>query len=370
VRAKRIVQVSAYYPPHLGGQENAVHDLAVQLADAGHTVEVLTSTAGGGTSGVSQEDGVQVKRLWGFAVGHAPILPLFPVALFRAAKPDSVVHVHIGQAFTPEMVWLVSKLRHFKYIAHLHIDFQPSGPMGVLLPLYKRFVLKYVLQGATCVVALNKKTLQTVRESYGYTGQAVVMNNGLDDAYFLLERKRFTQEPPSPLRLLFVGRLSKQKNVSTLLEALKITDRQVYVDIIGDGPEYSLLKKMITENHLANVSLHGRLERNEITEFYKTCDALIMPSLYEAQPLVLLEAMAARIPIIGARVIGIEDHLRDGGILVNPTAEGLANGIEQYYKQYRLLPELVERAYSNAAALRWPHTLKKYEALYEEVLGA
>jgi glycosyltransferase involved in cell wall biosynthesis len=370
VKAKRIVQVSSYYPPHLGGQENAVHDLAKQLVNARHYVQVITSTEGEGMRGSRVEKGVHVRRLKGFVFGHAPIMPWFPVALFGAAPQGTVVHLHIGQAFTPEMVWLISKLRGFDYIAQLHIDFEASGPVGVLLPIYKRFVLKRALRSARAVLVLNEKTFHTVRDVYGYKGTLRIVNNGIDEVYFTLNRPAFASIPPDVLRLLFVGRLSKQKNIPTLLKAIKLTKRKVHLDIIGEGDEKELVEKIMHEYGLANVTLHGRLSRVEVMKFYETCDALIMPSLYEAQPLVLLESMAARIPIIGTEVIGVADHIKGVGIVVTPTAKGLVEGLERYFAEYAQLPEMVERGYRQVEKLRWKHTLKEYEALYEEVLGS
>lgn len=367
---KHIVQISSYYPPHLGGQENAVHDLAQQLANVGHQVHIIASAKGSSMHGKTREKGVFVHRLRGFVFGHAPIMPAFPLTLLRQAHPKSVVHLHIGQAFTPEVVWLISKLRGFKYIAQLHIDFEPSGPAGILLPLYKRFVLGPVLRAASAVVVLNQKTLNTVRDSYGYKGNALIMNNGIDDAYFAIKRPAAKAKPPQVLRLLFVGRLSKQKNIGTLLDAIKVTKRKVHLDIIGDGDESESVKQTIKAHGATNVVLHGRLTREDVMKFYKTCDALIMPSLYEAQPLVLLEAMASGVPIIGTNVIGVEDHIQNIGIIVDPTVSGLAAGIEQYYTQYADLSERVQRGCKKAEKLRWSHTLKKYETLYEKVLEA
>ncbi len=193
------------------------------------------------------------------------------------------------------------------------------------------------------------------------------MNNGIEESYFTLERPPFSPQPPRTLQLLFVGRLSKQKNIGALLEALTQTKRKVHLDIIGEGEERETIQHLIAECHLTNVTMHGRLPRNQVMKFYETCDALIMPSLYEAQPLVLLEAMAARIPIIGTNVIGVVDHIKDIGIIVEPTAEGLAEGIEQYYKQYPSLPEMTERGCDLVEKLRWSYTLKEYELLYEKV---
>lgn len=369
MKVNHIVQVSAYYPPHLGGQENAVHDLARELAKAGRRVTVLTSNKGANSRGLTKENGVHVHRLWGVVFGHAPIMPWFPFALMRHTKACGIIHLHIGQAFTPEMVWLVAKLKRLKYIAQLHIDFEPSGPAGFLLPLYKRLLLKRVLRAASAVVTLNKKTARIVRDTYGYKGTIHVMNNGIDETYFNLKRQPFAPKPPKILRLLFVGRLSKQKNIATLLQALQLTNRKVHLDIIGDGEERQTIHEAIRTYGLTNVTMHGRLSRKDVLRFYETSDALIMPSLYEAQPLVLLEAMAARLPIIGTNVLGVADHIKNIGVIVEPTAKDLAAGIEQYDTHYALLPHMVEQGGVGMEKLRWHHTRKKYEALYETAMG-
>lgn len=368
MKKRRIVQVSAYYPPHLGGQENAVHDLANQLADKGHEVRVLTSTQGGGTEGSSKEGKVLVTRLRGFVFGHAPIMSRFFGVLLAMTSKNSVVHVHIGQAFTPEMVWLVSKFRKFNYIAQLHIDFEPSGPAGILLPLYKRLVLKHVLRAARAVVVLNEKTYKTVRSIYGYKGSLRIMNNGIDEVYFNIKRSAFNTKPPATLNLLFVGRLTPQKNVPVLLDAIRLSKQKIHLDIVGEGSESEHVKELLGKYALTNVTLHGRLPRSEVIKFYESSDALIMPSVYEAQPLVLLEAMAARIPIIGTNVIGVGEHIKNAAIVVDPTVEGLKKGIDQYYKEYSVLPKYVATGYKKAKKLRWSHTLPEYERLYEEVL--
>lgn len=363
----RIIQVSSYYPPHLGGQENAAHDLSTQLAAAGHEVHVLASSRGD-MPGKAIEQGVQVQRMSNIEFGHAPIMPQFAPALWQLAN-DSVVHVHIGQAYTPEIVWLMAKLRGFPYIAHLHIDFEPSGPAGFLLPLYKQIILKRVLRSAFAVAVLNNKTLQLVRQKYGVKNQVCILNNGIEEAYFLLKRKTQQNTPPKKLRLLFVGRLSKQKNLLTLMRALALTKRDVHVDIIGEGDQRNAIEQCIRDLRIAcKVTLHGRLDRSAILPFYSGHDALIMPSLYEAQPMVLLEAMAARIPIIGTNVIGVGEHIQKIGIIVEPTAEDIASGFEKFDNYYNKLPAMVQKGYQKVSAQRWSNLLQQYEDLYEEAL--
>ncbi len=366
----KIIQISSYYPPHLGGQENVVQDLSRHLVEAGHNASVLTSTKGGGKRGVSKEQGVDVYRMSAGEFGHAPIMPGFGPRLFSLAKKGSIVHIHVGQAFTPELVWLVSKVRRFQYIAELHIDFEPSGPAGFLLPLYKKFILRRVLRSAAAVIVLNKKTQQSVRKNYGVPkNRILLMSNGIDESYFVIKRRPAREQPPKELRLLFVGRMSKQKNLPMLIEALTLTQHKVRVDIVGDGDQRAEVEKAIADAGLTNVTLHGRLPRHEVLDFYATCDALVMPSLYEAQPLVLLEAMAARIPILGTNVIGVAEHIWGAGMVVEPTAQAFAKGIDRLHDEYDQLPGLVKAGFEKAEKLRWRNLRKEYETLYEEALA-
>lgn len=365
----KIIQISSYYPPHLGGQENAVRDLSRQLASSDHEVHVITSTCGGGKKGHSVEDGVNVWRLAALEFGHAPIMPAFVPTLMRLATPGSVIHLHIGQAFSPEWTRFASKLRSFPYIAELHIDFEPSGPAGVLLPLYKRLALRPVLRAAHTVAVLNQKTSDLVKNVYGVTKKTYIVNNGIDEDYFAVNRPEFATTPPQRLKLLFVGRLSKQKNVPALITALPLTKRNVHLDIVGDGDQRGLIEQTIKDHNVADrVTLHGRLDRQQVLEFYRGSDVLVMPSLYEAQPLVLLEALATRIPIIGTDVIGVAEHIADAGVVVQPTPEALAAGFDEYYRRYSQLPDLVEHGYQKAVPLRWQNLLPTYETLYREAL--
>ena len=124
-----IVHVTAYYPPHLGGQEVIAQGLARQLAIAGQNVEVVSSDQGA-QPGTSVEDGVRITRLRSGELGHTAIVWSLFFWILRRARRESIVHVHMGQAFTPEVVWLASKIKRFKYIIHLHIDPRTVGATG------------------------------------------------------------------------------------------------------------------------------------------------------------------------------------------------------------------------------------------------
>jgi len=362
----KIIQVSAYYPPHLGGQENAVHDLATQLAVVGENVEVVTSDLGS-TPGVTFESGVRVTRLKSLEKAHTAIIWDLLPWLLRHAKKDSIVHLHIGQAYTPEVVWLASKIKGFKYIAHMHIEPVQSSSAGMFLPIYKKLFLKRSIRAASVVVVLNDRHKRIIEQDYDYVRKVLIMSNGVDEPYFNVNRK-INRDLKHPLRLLFVGRLSPQKNLPNLVKALAQLKEKAQLDIVGDGEDRVEIERMLQAMKLKNVMMHGKLERAQILEFYRTCDALILPSLYEAQPLVLLEAMAAKVPVIGTKVLGIEEHIKNIGILVESNPKALEKGITVFSKlSSRQVTEMTQKGFEKVSQLKWSKLVKKYIATYEKV---
>lgn len=129
----------------------------------------------------------------------------------------------------------------------------------------------------------------------------------------------------SPPRLLFVGRLALEKGLSDLLEALHLGQQQgllLDLTIVGDGPERGNLEILANQYDLqGQVRFKGYIPAGEkLWKCYTQADMFILPSLSEAQGKVLIEAMAAGLPIIATRVGGIPSIIehRRTGLLVPP----------------------------------------------------
>jgi glycosyltransferase involved in cell wall biosynthesis len=119
----------------------------------------------------------------------------------------------------------------------------------------------------------------------------------------------------------FVGRLSPEKNIPTLLQCAKALPNISFV-IVGEGPQKSPLQQMAGQ--MKNVFFIGQVDNVE--KFYAAFDVLMLPSLVEGLPLVLLEAMATGTPVITSDVGAISEIVNDGvnGFLVwNPSAHQL-----------------------------------------------
>lgn len=126
-------------------------------------------------------------------------------------------------------------------------------------------------------------------------------------------------------RLLYVGRLTIVKGVHTMIEALApllISDSEVYLDIIGDGPYRSQLESLATRYKLNHkIKFHKWQSKTYINDALSACTLLIFPSIYpEAFGISGIEAMMHGKPVVGFDVGGVSTWLKDGitGFLVKP----------------------------------------------------
>lgn len=132
--------------------------------------------------------------------------------------------------------------------------------------------------------------------------------------------------------LLFVGRLAAVKGLPVLfdaLEALQPTHPDLRVTIIGDGPDRAALEAR-ARRLSSMVQFVGYKSQAEVAETLRRMDMLVLPSFAEGVPVVLMEAMAAGIPVVTTRIAGVPELVEDGvaGILVLPgDVAALANAI-------------------------------------------
>jgi glycosyltransferase involved in cell wall biosynthesis len=112
----------------------------------------------------------------------------------------------------------------------------------------------------------------------------------------------------------FIGRTTGQKDLATLIKAfslVKISIPELKLDIVGDGPQKTLLKDLCTELGLtSSVRFLGTITDSQ--QLLRNWQMLVLPSIYEGLPTVVLEALANGIPVIGSDIPGIRDLIEPG----------------------------------------------------------
>ena len=143
-------------------------------------------------------------------------------------------------------------------------------------------------------------------EKYFITQKIVVIPNWVKD----VKRNEFDNRNKN--KLLGVGRLESQKNFKSIIKALSNTE--IELDLVGEGSEKEALKK-ISNSFSTNVNFLGRLDYKELDQLYLNYKIFVLPSLFEGNPKVVLEAMSKGALVIARKnknIAEIIDHNQNG----------------------------------------------------------
>ena len=210
-----------------------------------------------------------------------------------------------------------------------------------------------------------------IKVIYSGINEEILKRRSLDKEQLL---KKFGIQPNN----FIVGTLAvlkPRKGISTLINAAKVIVQNcsnVKFLIIGKGPLKKELENQIKSLNLQNHVIFYDYVEN-LVDAYKVFNLLVLPSLTEGFPAVLLEAMAFGMPVVATRVGGVPEAIEDGvsGILIPPkNPEALAGAIIKIYKNPEIVSEMVKNARSRFEKYFTAETTAhQYEKVYEELLG-
>jgi glycosyltransferase involved in cell wall biosynthesis/GT2 family glycosyltransferase/2-polyprenyl-3-methyl-5-hydroxy-6-metoxy-1,4-benzoquinol methylase len=156
--------------------------------------------------------------------------------------------------------------------------------------------------------------------------------------------RRSKKSISKPLQVGFLGYVLPQKGVHIMVQALQqFQKEQIVGHIFGDGPNnYRTMLRNIDQKNL--ISFHGGYKPDDLPDLLAMLDLVVVPSVWEeTQGVVVLEALAAKLPVIGSRIGGIPDFLEDGfnGYLVQPNdMNHLRNALSRIVNEPELLLKL------------------------------
>ena len=170
-------------------------------------------------------------------------------------------------------------------------------------------------------------------------------------------------------QIIFVGRLSKEKGILSLIQLAEILPKDIHLIIVGLGPLENQIKQ-ISQNH-SNIEYLGYLSKNDVIPLIRGSFALIQPSLAEGISTTILEAMACKTPVIASNVGGNKELIIDGknGFLINPTdVDGLKKKIIQLSENTELVKQFGQKSSELIKNFEWSSIGKKYLNLYQSLL--
>lgn len=228
--------------------------------------------------------------------------------LIRILKLD-LAYIHTPEAFLPIKLAapklkliIFSHGNFYEIFNHIRFRKYKNGFVKFFINLYITLMIKF----SGHVFVLDTASYIEYRKHNKHVTKVL---NSIDMELF----KRNEPVKSAAIRALYVGRLSKNKNIDKIILAFKELPGRHQLKVIGDGEMYSLLDSMIKDNNLENqVTLAGRKTQEELVHYYQEANMLIINSDIEGVPMVLLEALASGLAIISTPVGGIPETIQDG----------------------------------------------------------
>jgi glycosyltransferase involved in cell wall biosynthesis len=275
-----------------------------------------------------------------------------------------LIHTHTGS-----FAWASTFFRKkCKIITNIHqylFPYESNFKIRIYFA-FERLLLKYASKKSDLTITIAEYIKQIIKERWKLSNVKVIPN-GINLKEFKYTIKK---EEEFQFRMLYVGRLSNQKGVSKLIESIfLLKNKNIILDIVGDGEEEFRLKKLVLSKNIKNVIFHGRKSGKELLSFYNSANVFLLASDFEGQSLVLLEAMAIGIPIVASDVPGTHELIQNVGILVNPpTPEAFAEAIEKLIRNPKLRERLAKNGLKEVKKYSWDNVDNQIEKNYREIL--
>lgn len=303
----------------VGGAERLAMHLLVGLAEAGQNVQAISlyDRCGTDIEKVLESQGIPVAYL-----GKRPGVDVRILTRlweqFKIWRPD-VVHTH---QYVLRYVFLPAALQRIPGIVHtVHsIAEREVDAIG-------KVVHHVAFRSGVVPVAIADQVATSLRRVYGKLEYPVIPNGIPVHRYRArhasrVEMRRALDIPEDDVVFISVGRLAPPKNPMFVLDGFENVvslDGRAHIILVGEGPLLDVLRERIHKaGHERRVRLLGL--RSDIPDLLNAADVYVQGSDWEGNPLAIMEAMAAGLPVIATRVGGIPELVESGthGILVEP----------------------------------------------------
>jgi len=325
-QAKKVLIFSTAYLPLIGGAEIAVNEITKRLPN--WQFDLITAKIKPGLSKFERIGNINVYRV-GLGLGFLdkffiPILGLIKaIKLNKERKYSLIWSIMASQAGVAAVFFQIwSKKKLLLTLQEGDSEKHLERYAGGMKLLYKIFIkpwhmmpFKYADYLTVISNYLKKRALRN-----GVKAPIKIIPNGVDLEIFKPKERIDNKKDKI---ILTVSRLVKKNGIDDLIKAGQYLYFPFKIIIIGIGPDEEKLKKLAKDLKIQDkVIFQGQVKYNELSKYYALADVFVRPSLSEGLGNVFLEAMACGLPIIGTKVGGIPDFLKDPS-----TGSGQATGL-------------------------------------------
>ncbi|MCD4782183.1 MAG: glycosyltransferase family 4 protein [Candidatus Omnitrophica bacterium] len=196
-------------------------------------------------------------------------------------------------------------------------------------------------KAADKIVVTSQHTREYVIEKYRLNPEHLVVIPNYVDTDVFKPSETIGKEKN---RIIFVGRLDREKNLINLIYAVKTLDAELV--LIGEGPYENILKTKVESEGIDNVSFPGVIPNEQLPLELNRSEIFVLVSIYEGNPKTLLEAMACGLPVIGTDVRGIREVINNkkNGYLCDTSVGSMKEAIMNVLENDELMDRMGRQA--------------------------
>ena len=316
------------FPPDIGGPASFVPKISKYLISKGHKVKIISLSE---KENLNYEDEINVTRI----SRNLPIIFRWfrtITKIYKSAKNSDLIFVNgLGTETTIANIFLrkiiirkivgdpVWERVYSKKLTTESFDSFQKNKQRLSIKIQKN-IRNWSIKNSNLIITPSEH-LKTFVQNIGFENDIYVINNGVE----IKQIEKVTLENKI-IKLVVVSRLVNQKNIDIVIKAVKrIEDKNILLNIVGDGPEVNNLKNLVKEKSLnKRVSFIGKIKNSELHNYLEDADIFIQASNYEGLPHSILEAINYEIPILSTEVGGCSAILNKGErgyIIPTPVSE-------------------------------------------------
>ncbi len=365
---KKIAIVTPYYYPLYGGVQEYVYHLKKEYKKMGHFVKIITGDFGGKSK--DEEDVIRIGKGFPFLINGSTGRIIL---IRKGEKVREILNkynfdiIHIQEPFVPFLSHDIIKHSKAVNFGTFHANFESNIYYKIsrffLMPLWEK------LHGKIAVSPSAKSSITKY-----FKGEIEIIPNGVDINRFSPKNPKILKYADNKINILFTGRIEKRKGLIYLLQAFKLLKQKysnIRLIIVGKGP---LLKKYIdfvSKNSIPDIHFEGFVSISDLPKYYSTAHIFCSPALFgESFGIVLLEAMAAGLPVVAFNISGYNDvvaNLEDGLLSIPRDIHDLYEKLELLISHPALMKELGRRGRIKAKRFTWENIAKRNIKFYNEI---
>lgn len=369
----KIALVSPYDCAVPGGVMEHILHLTREFQERGHVVKIMAPCSKSDYEPQIDVDVYKIGRPVPVPVSGSVVRVSLSLRLSRRVRQIlrrerfDIVHVHepLMPALCPTLLWH----SHAVNVGTFHAYREKFRVYQYSKPLLRRFFNR--IDG---LLAVSPAARDYVAQYF--PAHYTIIPNGIDVARFANpDLEPFPEYQDGYRNILFVGRMEKRKGLKYLLRALPLVKEacpRTRLIVVGEGRSRAGFQRAVVESGLSDVVFTGFVPAGELPRYHRAAHVFCAPGTgFESFGIVLLEAMAAGLPVVASDIVGFRQVVSHGeeGLLVPPRdPEGLARALILLLRNQDLCEAMSQRGRDKAARYDWNVIADQVLAFYQTTM--